>query len=63
MNCNKLTNNKINTLYERVLRLIYFDNSSNFQELRYKDNWTYTKYLNIVLENGTFIFFSFFFCK
>ena len=61
MNYNKSINNKINSLHERALRLIYFDHSINFQQLLCKENVVYTKYLNIVLENGTSIFY--FFCK
>ena len=38
MNHNKSTNNKINNLHERALRLIYCDHSSNFHELLQRDN-------------------------
>ena len=38
MNHNKLINKKLNNLHERTLRLIYFDHSSNFQELLQRDN-------------------------
>ena len=38
MNHNKSINKKINNLYERALRLIYCDHSSNFKELLQRDN-------------------------
>ena len=38
MNHNKSINNRINSLHERALRLIYCDHSSNFQELLQRDN-------------------------
>ena len=38
MNHNKSINNRINTLHETALRLIYCDHSSNFQELLQRDN-------------------------
>ena len=37
MNYNKSINTKVNKLHERALRLIYCDNSSNFQELYQRD--------------------------
>ena len=33
----KTINNKINRIYERALRLVYFDYNSNFDELLKKD--------------------------
>ena len=38
MNHNKSINNRINSLHEKALRLIYCDHSSNFQELLQRDN-------------------------
>ena len=38
MNHHISINNRINSLHERALRLIYCDNSSNFQELLQRDN-------------------------
>ena len=38
MNHNKSINKEINILYERALRLIYCDHSSNFQELLQRGN-------------------------
>ena len=38
MNHNKLINNRINSLHERAIRLIYCDHSSSFQELLQRDN-------------------------
>ena len=38
MNHNKSINKKINNLHERALRLIYCDQSSDFQELLQRDN-------------------------
>ena len=37
-NHNKSINNRINSLHERALRLVYCDHSSNFQELLQRDN-------------------------
>ena len=38
MNHNKSINNRINSLHEKALRLLYCDHSSNFQELLQRDN-------------------------
>ena len=38
MNHNKSINNRINSLHEKALRLIYCDHSSNFQQLLQIDN-------------------------
>ena len=44
MNHNKSMNNRINSLHERAPRLIYWDHSSNFQELhREIILWQYIK--------------------
>ena len=40
-------NNKINTLHERCLRIIYNDNTSTFKELLGKDNSVSIYYKNI----------------
>ena len=40
-------NNKINTLHERCLRIIYNDNTSTFKELLGKDNSVSIHYKNI----------------
>ena len=47
MNHNKSINNRINSLHERVLRLIYCDDSSNFQELLQRDNSVTRRQKNI----------------
>ena len=38
MNHSRSLNNRINTLHERALRLVYYDFTSSFTELLIKDN-------------------------
>ena len=47
VNHNKSINKKISNFYERALRLIYCDHSSNFQELLQRDNSMTTHQKNI----------------
>ena len=46
--CHNCTNNsKINRLYDRYLRLIYFDRKYSFEELLEKDNSVSIHYINL----------------
>ena len=44
---NRTTNNKMNKLHERALRLVYDDYLSAFEELSEKGNWFTVHYYNI----------------
>ena len=49
MFCSRSSNNRINHLHERVLRIVYNDLSSTFEDLLVKDNSVSIHYRNIRL--------------